>query len=470
MNSTDLAFTPATEQAQLIRSKQISPLELVELYLDRIATYDSQLGSYFTVMTEEAIADAKVKTETLAKNPTDLPPFFGVPIPVKDLKRVQDVRCSFGVPALKNEMATEDDGIVTKLRQAGFILLGKTATSQVGSMPFTEPPGFPPTRNPWNLDHTSGGSSGGASSALAAGLCPIAHGSDGGGSVRGPAACCGVVGLKPSRGRITSAPLGDSLHGLATNGILARTIADTATLLDAMAGYVTGDPYWLPDPLLPFSQSYQQPPTSLRIAFSPNLSDFGQATPEYQQAVTDTAKVLADLGHHLEEACPVVADIKEPFTTIWQSGVAASGLPLELLEPINQWLASRTVNAGQYLQAVRALQMISRRIVSFWDSYDVLLLPVYLHPPIKVGEWAALEPAQMFAKVSRWIAPCAPFNATGQPAIALPVGFGDRGLPLSIQLIGRPGAEATLLSLAAQLETIYNWGQYRPPMALEMNQ
>jgi amidase len=237
-----------------------------------------------------------------------------------------------------------------------------------------------------------------------------------------------------------------------------------------MAGYVTGDPYWLPDPLLPFSQSYQQPPTSLRIAFSPNLSDFGQATPEYQQAVTDTAKVLADLGHHLEEACPVVADIKEPFTTIWQSGVAASGLPLELLEPINQWLASRTVNAGEYLQAVRALQMISRRIVSFWDSYDVLLLPVYLHPPIKVGEWAALEPAQMFAKVSHWIAPCAPFNATGQPAIALPVGFGDRGLPLSIQLIGRPGAEATLLSLAAQLETIYNWSQYRPPMALEMNQ
>ncbi|MBP0030179.1 amidase [Roseofilum sp. Guam] len=463
MNSTDLAFTPATEQAQLIRSKQISPLELVELYLDRIATYDGQLGSYFTIMAEEAIADAKAKTESLAQNSTDLPPFFGVPISVKDLKRVKDVRCCFGVASLKNEMATEDDGVVTKLRQAGFILLGKTATSQLGSMPFTEPPGFLPTRNPWNLDYTSGGSSGGASSALAAGLCPIAHGSDGGGSVRGPAACCGVVGLKPSRGRISSAPIGDSLHGLGTNGVLARNIADTAALLDAMAGYVTGDPYWFPEPSIPFAQNYQTPSSSLRIAFSPNLSDFGQASPEYQQAVTDTAKVLADLGHHVEEACPLVADLPESFTTIWQSGVAASGLPLELLEPINQWLASRTVNAGQYLQAVREMQRISRRIVGFWDDYDVLLLPVYLHQPIKVGEWAGLDPTQIFEKVSHWVAPCPPFNATGQPAIALPVGFGDRGLPLSVQLVGKPGAEATLLSLAAQLEEIYNWGQYRIP-------
>ncbi|MDJ1184733.1 amidase [Roseofilum casamattae] len=463
MNPNDLAFTSATEQAKLIRDRQISPLELTQLYLDRINTYDSQLGSYVTIMAELAIADAKAKTELLAQPNTDLPPFFGVPISIKDLKRVKDVRCSFGVAALKNQMATEDVGVVTKIRDAGFILIGKTATSQLGSMPFTEPPGFPPTRNPWNLEHTSGGSSGGAAAALAAGLCPISQGSDGGGSVRGPAACCGLVGLKPSRGRVSHAPVGDSLNGLSTNGPLGRNVADTAALLDVISGYITGDPYWLPDPEIPFAQSYQKPLSSLRIAFSPNLSDFGQATPEYQQTVLDVAKALEGMGHHLQEDCPLVADLAPPFTTIWQSAVAASGIPLELLEPINQWLAARTANAGEYLQAVAQLQKISRRIVSFFDKYDALVLPVFLHAPIQVGEWASLHPEDTFSKVSHWIGPSAVFNATGQPAISLPVGFGDRGLPLSVQIVGRPGAEATLLSLAAQLEQVYQWGQQRPP-------
>jgi amidase len=222
MNIVDLAFAPALEQAQFIRQKQISPLELVQVYLDRIERLNPQLGCYFTVMAEEAIAVATRQTEQLSQlSPLDeLPPFFGVPISIKDLNPVAGVRCTYGSPVLMNQEATQDDGVVSRIRAAGFVILGKTATSEVGTLPYTEPEGFPPARNPWDLDYTPGGSSGGAAAAVAAGLCPIAQGSDGGGSIRGPAFCCGVVGLKPSRGRVSHAPVGDYQSGISTNGPL----------------------------------------------------------------------------------------------------------------------------------------------------------------------------------------------------------------------------------------------------------
>jgi amidase len=234
MNQVDLAFTSALEQAQLIRQREVSPLELVELYLERIQRLDAQLGSYFTVTAEMALAEAKAKTEQLAqiKDASELPPFFGVPIAIKDLNPVEGIRCTYGTPVLMDKVAAYTDGVVMRIRHAGFTLLGKTATSELGSLPYIEQPGFPPTRNPWNLDYTAGGSSGGAAAAIAAGLTPIAQGSDGGGSVRGPAFCCGLVGIKPSRGRISYAPVGDYQSGIATNGSLARTVADAAALLD----------------------------------------------------------------------------------------------------------------------------------------------------------------------------------------------------------------------------------------------
>ncbi|MGB3757618.1 MAG: amidase, partial [Rivularia sp. (in: cyanobacteria)] len=247
MNPVDLAFAPALKQSELIRRKEVSPLELVELYLERIQQFNSKLGSYFTVTAEQAIDDAKSKTEMLAQT-QELPLFFGVPISIKDLNPVAGIPCSYGNAALLGNVPDYDDGVVAKIKQAGFIILGKTASSELGSFPYTEANGFPPTRNPWNLEYTSGGSSGGAASALAAGLCSIAQGSDGGGSIRGPAACCGLVGIKPSRGRVTHAPVGDRLNGIATNGPIARTVADAAALLDAMSGYVSGDSYWLPEP------------------------------------------------------------------------------------------------------------------------------------------------------------------------------------------------------------------------------
>ncbi|ARV59944.1 amidase [Nostocales cyanobacterium HT-58-2] len=461
MNTVDLAFTPALEQAQLIRRREVSPLELVEIYLERIQQLNPQLGSYFVVMADQAIADAKAKTEMLSKT-SELPPFFGVPISIKDLNPVAGIPCTLGNPALVNNIFDYDDGVVIKIKQAGFILLGKTATSELGSCPYTEPTGFPPARNPWNLEYTPGGSSGGAAAAVAAGLCGIAQGSDGGGSIRGPAACCGLVGIKPSRGRVTHAPVGDRASGIATNGPLARTVADAAALLDVMSGYFTGDPYWLSDPEPSFLAYTKEKPGNLRIAYATSIPPLGVADANCEQGVLQTVQLLQELGHTVEQKCPDFSGLVEPFQFVWQTNVAASGLPAEALQPLNRWLLARTGSAGEYLQAVYQLQIVSRQIVAFFDTVDVLVLPVYLHSPIRVGEWANLSPEETFQKIIGWVAPCPPANATGQPAIALPVGFDDNGLPIGVQLVGRPAAEATLISLAAQLEAAKPWIHHRP--------
>lgn len=466
MNRVDLAFTPALEQAQLIRSRKVSPVELVEIYLERIQRLDAQLGSYFTVMAEAAIAQAESQTQQLGqvRDTSELPPFFGVPISIKDLNPVASVPCTYGNPALRNALATHDDGVVTRIKQAGFIILGKTATSELGSLPYTEPSGFPPARNPWNLDYTPGGSSGGAAASVAAGLCAIAQGSDGGGSIRGPAACCGLVGIKPARGRVSHAPVGDRASGVAVLGPLARTVADAAALLDVMSGYITGDPYWLPAPEPSFLAATTQQLIPLRVAFATALPTLGEAHPICQEAVQNTVQLLEQLGHIVEPGCPDFSDLIEPFTTIWQSGVAASGIPAELLQPMNRWLLERTGSAGSYLQAVSQIQVIARRIVAFFDSVDVLVLPVYMHPPIRVGEWADLSPEETLQKVIHWVAPCPPFNASGQPAITIPTGFDSNGLPVSVQLVGRPAAEATLIAIAAQLEAAKPWSHHRPAL------
>ena len=466
MNQIDLAFTPALEQAQLIRQRQISPLELVELYLERIERFNQQLGSYFAVAADLALADAQVKTEQLVQvgDSGELPPFFGVPISIKDLNSVQGMPCTYGTPVLKDKIAAADDGVVTRFKQAGFIILGKTATSEFGSLPYTEPMGFPPARNPWNLDYTPGGSSGGAAAAVAAGLCAVAHGSDGGGSIRGPASCCGLVGIKPARGRVSQAPVGDYQSGISTNGCLARTVADGAAVLDVMSGYVMGDPYWLPDPEVSFLEASRQVPGRLRIAFSTKVPPIGEADQIFQQAVWETVQLLGDMGHIIEEGCPDFSGLLEPFKRVWQAGVVAPGLPLGLLSPINQWIGEQAGSAGDYLQAVAQMQILARQIVGFFANFDVLVLPSYLHSIIRVGEWAILSPEETLARIIGWIAPCPPANASGLPAIAIPATFDSNGLPVGIQLVGRPAAEATLISLAAQLEAAKPWISQRPPL------
>jgi amidase len=454
MNSVDRAFTPALQLAESIRAREVSPLEIVNLYLERIDRLNPELGSYFTVTADRALDLASSQTEQLAglNKSQELPPFFGVPIGIKDLTPVSGVPCTYGTQALLGNISSYSESVVWRIEAAGFNILGKTATSQIGSLPYTEPEGFPPARNPWNLDYTPGGSSGGSAAAVAAGLCAIAQGSDGGGSIRGPASCCGLVGIKPSRGRVSWAPVGDYLSGISANGPLARTVADAAALLDVISGYTTGDPYWIPDSNPTFLEASRQKPGKLRIAFSTDIPPVGEAEAICQQAVLETVKLLTDLGHDVEPGCPDFTGLIEPFTAIWQSGAAASGIPGPALEPMNRWLLERTISAGEYLRAVNQMQVISRRIVGFFEKFDVLVLPTYLHSPIRVGEWADLSCEETLQRIINWIAPCPPFNASGLPAIALPAILDNNGLPVGIQIIGRPAAEATLIALAAQME------------------
>ncbi len=463
-NLTDLAFTSALKQAQLIRDRQVTPLELTELYLSRIEKYNPLLGCFYHVAQESAIADAQQKTEQLAQttDTSDLPPFFGVPIGIKDSKFVVDMPITFGVAALKDQIATYDEGVITKIRQAGFIILGKTATSQLSSFPYTEPEGFAPTRNPWNLEYTPGGSSGGSSSAVAAGLCSIALGGDGGGSIRGPAACCGLVGIKPSRGRISLAPVGDRLSGLGTHGTLTRTVADAAAFLDIAAGYITGDPYWLDNPEIPFLAATQQTLPALKIGFTTSLAPVGEPAPECQQSVAKIVQQLQTMGHTVIPQAIDLTPLIEPFKTVWATAVASSGIPPEALSSLNQWVLTQSGTAGEYLQGVTQMQLIARQLVSLFTEIDVLIAPTYMHPTIKIGAWADLSPEDAFQQIVNWILPCPAYNVTGQPVINIPAGFDSNNVPIGVQLVGKPNAETTIITLASQLEQAQPWSQLYP--------
>lgn len=470
MNSEDLAYTPALEQARLIRTGELSPLELTEMYLERIDRLDSHFNSFFLVLADQAREEAKRKTEELARrgaDAEDLPLFFGVPISVKDLTPMAGLPCTYGLHILRDRRPAEvDAGIVKKVRDAGFTILGKTATSQLGSTPFTEPRGFPPTRNPWNPDYTPGGSSGGAAAAIAAGFGSVALASDGGGSIRGPAYCCGLVGIKPSRGRVSHAPLGDKLGGLSIDGPLARTVTDAAALLDVISGYVPGDPYWLPDPPVTFLEATRKPIGALRIGLVDDVAPVGTVDAVGKEALQQMAQRLESLGHQVEPYTVDFSAMVDPLITVWQAGVDM-GVPWIFLDKLNRWLRgrSRRKSGGDYLRALMQIQTASRQLVTQFAAYDVMLMPIYLHHTIQIGEWRRLSAPKLFERILHWVAPSPPINATGQPAIALPTHLAADGLPAGIQLIGRPGDEVTLIALAAQLEAAHPWPHrpIRPP-------
>jgi amidase len=454
MSDFDLLRTSALHQANLICTKQISPLELLQLYLARIDQVNPQLGAFFYVAREGAIEVARIQTELLVnKAPQDFPLLFGLPSAIKDLSPVAGMPCSYGVAALKEQVATRCDSIGMLINQAGCNILGKTAICELASLPFTESPGFLPTRNPWNLDHTSGGSSGGAAAAVAAGMLPFAPGDDGGGSLRGPAHCCGLVGIKPTRGRISNYPIGERLSGLASHGAIARNVADAAALLDALSCELPGDAHCLPTLTNSFLASTQKSPGRLRLGVCRSFPPFTKLDVAYGDVVDRVATILSNLGHQITEVSIDTGAIVEPFLTVWQTAVAAAGIPGEILNDFNRWLIDRSGSAAEYLNALYALQAISRQILTNWESFDVLITPVYMHSTIKVGEWAALDPATLLTKICEWIAPCPAFNATGQPALVMPIALEpETNLPIGIQLVGNIGAEAQLISLAAQLE------------------
>lgn len=461
----ELAFASAVEQARLVREREVSSSELVQLYLERIERLDPDLNAYVTVCSEDALESAaEIDGDTGSE------PFRGVPIAVKDLTPTAGIRTTFSSHAYADFVPEYDTAVVRRIREAGFVIVGKTNTPEFGTMAFTDSDLNGATRNPWNPDRTPGGSSGGAAAALAAGLIPIAHGTDGGGSVRIPASCCGVFGLKPSRGRVSSAPFG-SLEGLSTAGPLSRTVEDAAYLLDVLAGYEPGDPWWAPPPERPFADSAAVPPGTLRVAVTSTPPIETPVASECVSALHSAAALLSGLGHEVVEATPPWSDpdLFHTFIEVWQAGVALHPIEdLSLMTPLNRGLveSTRASSAVDYVRAVAKLQMISRRTVAFWEEIDVVLTPTLAMSPVPIGWQESVEGAiEQLLRNTEFTPFTAIANLTGLPAMSLPLHWSDDGLPIGVQAIGPPAGDALLLSLAAQIEAAHPWAHQRPPIS-----
>ncbi len=465
--SGELAFEPALELAAKVRAGEVSPTELVELYLERIERLDPQLNAYVTVDADGARAAAR------AAETGPNAPFRGVPLPIKDLHETAGLRTTYSTRAYAANVPAFDQAVVRRLRTAGFVVLGKTNTPELGTIAQTESELNGACRNPWEPTLTPGGSSGGAAAAVAAGLAPAAHGSDGGGSIRTPASCCGLVGLKPSRGRVSPAPYGSGMLGLGTSGPLARTVRDAAALLDVMTGYEPGDFFVAPEPERPFLAEADAEPGRLRIAATTEPPVQVPVDPECAAAARGAAELLAELGHEVVEATPPWRrdEMLPDFVRVWQVGPASAGIDdLSLLEPINRALAedARATASPDLAAAVLRLQALVRDVLEFWRDVDVVLTPTLAVPPVPIG-WTYEDTdgdARLAFARQTLFTPFTPLvNVTGQPAVSLPLHWTPAGLPIGVQLIGKPFADATLIRLAAQLEVARPWAGRRPPVS-----
>jgi amidase len=473
---SDLMFRPATELAELVRSGEVTSRELVEESLQRIDELDGELNAFTYTDADGALAAAD------AVSSGDERPFAGVPIAIKDLGVAVKGWPLSNCSDLYEDYAPDYDSFcVRRLREAGFVFVGRTASPEFGIVPVTEPRRFGPTRNPWDTGRTPGGSSGGSGAAVASGMVPIAHASDGGGSIRIPASCCGLVGLKASRGRISRGPeFGDSF--LATDGTLTHTVADTAAALDVLAGYEPGDATWAPPPSAPFAEAVGRDPGKLRIGFTTQQPMGAAPHAESVRGAEEAAKLLESLGH---EIVPIdyswpADEIVETFVDLWAGqvslGVAFAGtlgyeIKPESVEPLSWHLFEKGLQlpTTKYLGSQARLQQISRELVGWWSGIDVLLTPGLGQRPVPIG---AINPQRedepfqaLIPDASDFTPYTAVWNVTGQPAISVPLLHGDDGLPTSIQLVGPPIGEEILLSLGAQLEAERPWADRRPELA-----
>ena len=461
----ELAFLSARRQAELVRAGEVSSAELVELYLERIERLDPELNAYVTVRGEEALAEARAVDSASGDAP-----FRGVPLAVKDLTATAGIRTTYSSYAFAEYVPDFDTAVVRRLRDAGFVILGKTNTPEFGTIAFTESDLNGATANPWSAGLTPGGSSGGAAAALAAGLTPIAHGSDGGGSIRIPASCCGVFGLKPSRGRVSSAPF-PALEGLSTAGVLSRTVEDTAALLDVLSGYEPGDPWWAPPPERPFLELAARPPARLRVAVTTTPPIDTPVDPQCVEAVVAAGHLLAELGHDVVERTPPwrETDLVHTFIEVWQVGPALYPVSdLSLMTALNRELAesARASSAADYARAVARLHAVARRTVAFWQEADVVLTPTLALPPVPIG-WQdrVAGGIEQLLRNTVFTPFTAVANLTGLPAMSVPLHWAADGLPVGVQAIGPPGGDALLLQLAAELEAARPWADRRPPVS-----
>jgi amidase len=458
----ELAFASAVEQARLVRIGEVTSAELVQLSLDRIARLDPVLNAFVTVCADEALAAAA----RIDSTPGDAL-FRGVPIGVKDLAATAGIRTTYSSRAYADYVPDFDTAVVRRIREAGFVIVGKTNTPEFGTVAFTESDLNGATRNPWNTDLTPGGSSGGAAAAVSAGLVPLAHATDGGGSIRIPASCCGLFGLKPSRGRVSSAPFG-SLEGLSTAGPMARTVEDAAAFLDVLSGYEPGDPWWAPPPERPFAVTTREAPVRLRVAVTTTPPIDTPVDPECVRAAMAAAEILTGVGHDVREESPPWHEpsLFDLFLTVWQVGPTLHPVDETAMTSLNRGLveSARATSAAEYARAVGQLQALARRIVAFWADVDVVLTPTLALPPVPIGwQEAVTGSSEQLRRNTEFTPFTAVANLTGQPAMSLPLYWSDDGLPIGVQTIGPPAGDALLLQLAAQVEAVRPWADRRPP-------
>src|SRR3954469_1849352 len=458
---SDLIAMSVGELAAHVRGGELRAREVVMAALERIEERDGRINAFVEVDADGALAAAD------AIEPGDERPFAGVPIAIKANTPVAGLPMTFGSKFLAGHPADHSAYLVRRLQEAGFVIVGITNMPEFGILPTTEPREGGPTRNPWDTGRTPGGSSGGAAAAVAGGMLPVAHGNDGGGSLRIPASCCGLVGLKPSRGRVSRGPdLGESF--LASDGVLTHTVAETALLLDVLAGYEVGDATWAPRPVEPYAVSIRHHPGRLRVAMTAENALGAEVDPECLRAMRETGDLLASLGHEIEEAAPSIpgAETLRIFTAVFGPQVSLAIAYGELLagrspeedeiEPLSRAISdlSRGMTSVEYLAALAQLQALARGVIAFFAEYDMLLTPALAERPLTIGECDGLgeDPMADFARSGRFTPYTALFNVTGQPAISVPAGFGDDGLPTNAHLVGKPLGEDTLLQLASQLE------------------
>jgi amidase len=467
---SELHDLSALEQAAAVRAREISPVELVDHYLARIDRLSHEVGAFITVTDDLARKQALLAESRTGDH--DLPPFFGVPSAIKDLNMTAGVRTTFGSATMRDHVPDVSDEVVLRIERAGFISLGKTNTPEFGSPCYTEPDVAPPARTPYALDRMAGGSSGGAAAAVAAGLVPVAQGSDGGGSIRIPASCCGLFGLKPSRGRISGAPVYGDPVGLGTAGPLARTVRDAAAMLDVMCGRAAGDPFWAQP--LPPGESYlgwaERTPGRLRVGRfrEPIIAD-APVHPEVVAAYEAASELLVSLGHDVEDIdVPVPAEAVPTFETCWS--VLTTLTPLEtaalpLLRPLTRWLRDRglAVSGTQFGLALGELRRIAATALEALAPYDVVLTPTLAQPPMRIGEIRDdADPARDFENQKAFTPWTSAWNLTGMPAVSLPLHATPQGLPVGVMLAARPAEEHLLIALSAQIEAATPWRDRRP--------
>jgi amidase len=472
---TDAAWLDATGQADLVRRGEASPKELVEAAIARIEKLNPELDAVIRTRFDAARAEAG----------GDVPdgPFRGVPFLLKDLgAHVEGEPTAHGLRALEDVAWPQTSYLAAAFRAAGFISLGRTNVPQLGSTVTTEALGYPPARNPWNREHSTGGSSGGSAAAVASGMVAAAHANDGGGSIRIPASECGLVGLKPTRGRVSQGPaVGEGWAGGTIDGVVTRSVRDAAAILDTISAPMPGDPYVAPLLPRPLREEVGADPGRLRIGFITGPG--GRAgyldDPECRAAVEGAARLLESLGHELSESAPD-AMYDEDFGRVFPLIIAADealelrefeallGRPIadEELEPRNRLYRSwgATITAPDYIEARNRLSVWVRRMAQWWTSYDVLVTPTLGAPPPPIG-WFTEDMESEGARIVSYIPYTAQFNMTGQPAVSLPLHMSASGLPVGVQFVGAYGREDVLVRLAAQLEQAAPWADRRPPIS-----